>query len=129
MATLLPVDGLVPVPLHRSRLRSRGYNQSALLAHQIARMRGKTLLVDGLVRTRQTPMLGRLGKVERARALAGAIAVHPRHLQAVGEAQVILVDDVMTSGATTTACLQVLKQAGARTVVIACFARVLDEAL
>jgi len=117
---------VVPVPLHRTRLWRRGFNQSALLARQIARLRGQKLLVDGLVRRKQTRKLGHLGRAARANMLSGAIAVHPRHRDAIRGAQVILVDDVMTSGATTNACIEVLKEAGARKVMIACFARTLE---
>lgn len=120
---------VVPVPLHRLRLWRRGFNQSALLAGEIARARGHELLVDGLVRTRATPPLGELGRKQRAEVLKGAIAVNPKPADRLKGAQVLLVDDVMTSGATTTACLTVLRKAGAATVRIACFSRVLDEAL
>jgi len=111
------------------RLWRRGFNQSALLAREIARLCGASLLVDGLVRRKRTPVLGSLGKAARARALSGAIAVRPRCRPAFKQAKVILVDDVMTSGATSNACVGVLKRAGAEKVVVACFARVLDEAL
>lgn len=120
---------VVPVPLHRWRLWRRGYNQSALLAREIARFKGQPLLVDGLVRTKATPALGGLGRAARARALSGAIALNPRHRDRLRGARVILVDDVLTSGATTTACVRTLKRAGVAEVRIACFARVLDEAL
>jgi ComF family protein len=120
---------VIPVPLHRWRLWRRGCNQSALLAQQIARLRSQTLLVDGLVRRKQTPTLGGLGKAARARALSGAIAINPRHAERVRSARIVLVDDVLTSGATSDACVRVLKRAGARTVIVACVARVLDEAL
>jgi ComF family protein len=119
----------VPVPLHRWRLWSRGYNQSALLARELAAQSGATLLVDGLIRTRATPTLGGLGRRARARILQGAIQTRPSARQRLSGAQVVLVDDVLTSGATTSACVRALKRAGAKTVVIACFARVLDEAL
>jgi ComF family protein len=117
---------LIPVPLHRTRLWRRGFNQAALLAREIARLRSQRLLVDGLVRRKQTQKLGHLGREARAGMLAGAINVNPRHASDIRGAQVILVDDVMTSGATTNACIEVLKQAGARKVMIACFARTLD---
>lgn len=120
---------VVPVPLHPFRLWRRGFNQSALLAREIARLRDATLLVDGLVRRKRTPVLGGLGKTARARALSGAIAVRPRCRAGMKGASVILVDDVMTSGATSDACVSALKRAGAEKVVVACFARVLDEAL
>ena len=133
IAARLPVmDGawlVVPVPLHPLRLWQRGFNQSALLAREIARLRGATLLVDGLVRRKRTPVLGGLGKAARARALTGAIAVRPRCRPVLNGAKVVLVDDVMTSGATSVACVGALRRAGAESVVVACFARVLDDAL
>lgn len=117
----------VPVPLHRWRLWRRGYNQAALLARELSRRRGGTLAVDALVRRKPTPMLGGLGRTARARALAGAIAANPRRAGQLRGASVVLVDDVLTSGATTEACVQVLRRAGVARVVIACFARVLDD--
>ncbi|MFC3099486.1 ComF family protein [Altererythrobacter lauratis] len=120
---------VVPVPLHRRRLWTRGYNQSALLAQEIARARGKTLVVDALHRHRATPSLGGLGKAARARVLDGAIRANPRHLERLRGANILLVDDVMTSGATTTSCCNALRQAGAAQVHIACFAQVMDEAI
>jgi ComF family protein len=119
----------VPVPLHRWRLWRRGFNQAAVLAGEIARQRGLKLTVDALVRRKPTPVLGGLGAKARARALSGAIAVPPRRRSALRGANVLLVDDVLTSGATSGACVSVLKRAGAAKVVVCCFARVLDEAL
>jgi ComF family protein len=120
---------VVPVPLHRWRLWRRGFNQAALLGGELARARGARLLVDGLVRRKATPTLGGLGKTARARALTGAIALNPRRQAELAGAKVLLVDDVLTSGATSGACVSALKRAGAKEVRIACFARVLDEAL
>lgn len=120
---------IVPVPLHRWRLMRRGFNQSALLASELARRTGHRLLVDGLVRTRATPSLGGLNRASRAKVLRGVIAPHPGRTALLSGARVLLVDDVMTSGATTDACTIALRKAGAVEVRIACFARVLDEAL
>ena len=114
----------VPVPLHRMRLWHRGYNQSALLARELAKLARCGLLVDGLLRTKATPQLGGLGREGRRAALAGAIAANPARAALLRGANIVLVDDVMTSGATTDACIAALKQAGAREVRIACFARV-----
>ena len=120
---------LVPVPLHRWRLWSRGFNQSALLAGELAQRTGAKVLVDGLVRTKRTPTLGGLGRMARARTLSGAIAFNPARVAQLAGAKVLLVDDVLTSGATSDACVRALRRGGAEKVVIACFARVLDEAL
>jgi len=131
-ASLPELDGewlVVPVPLHPWRLWRRGFNQSALLAREIARLRGQEVLVDGLVRRKPTPTLGGLGRAARARTLSGAIAVNAKQAAKVKGARVVLVDDVMTSGATSDACVRALKRAGADRVIVACFARVLDEAL
>ncbi|NBC36302.1 ComF family protein [Novosphingobium sp. FSY-8] len=117
---------VVPVPLHRWRLWHRGFNQSALLGAEVARHHGARLMVDALVRRRPTPSLGGLGKAERARVLRDAITVHPRRAAMLRGAKVLLVDDVLTSGATTNACIAALRAAGAARVVVACFARVTD---
>jgi ComF family protein len=120
---------IVPVPLHRWRLWRRGFNQSALLGRELAKAKGARLLVDGLVRRKATPMLGGLGRAARMRVLRGAIAVNPKRAGTIRGAKVLLVDDVLTSGSTSEACVRALKRAGAEQVVVACFARVLDEAL
>lgn len=118
---------LVPVPLHRWRIWQRGYNQSAMLARELARQGRGELMVDGLVRRKPTRTLGGLGREEREAMLSGAIGVSPRRMQQIYGRSVILVDDVLTSGATSNACVDALLGAGARKVSIACFARVGDE--
>ncbi len=119
----------VPVPLHRWRLWHRGFNQAPLIAREIGKTTGADLGVDVLVRRKPTRSLGGLGRKARARTLSGAIAINPLRAEQVRGARVVLVDDVLTSGATSDACVSALKRAGAERVVIACFARVLDEVL
>ena len=119
---------IVPVPLHRRRLWQRGYNQAALLGQELEKLGHGKLIVDALVRTRSTPSLGGLGAKARKTVLAGAIAINPKVKSQLVGSDVLLVDDVLTSGATSSTCVKVLKRAGAQTVRIACFARVLEEA-
>lgn len=120
---------IVPVPLHRWRLWRRGFNQAALLARELAQLGKGDMLVDALVRVRSTAMLGGMRRVERQSALRGAIQVNSRRMEQLRGRAVILVDDVLTSGATSDACISALRKAGAGPVTICCFARVLDEAL
>ena len=120
---------VVPVPLHRWRLWRRGYNQAGLLAQAVGKGSEARVMLDALQRHRHTPSLGRLTAAARRRALKGAIAVNPRRVAAIEGARLVLIDDVLTSGATSDTCVDVLKRAGAREVRVACFARVLDEAL
>lgn len=120
---------IVPVPLHRRRIWTRGYNQSVLLGRELERFGHGTLLVDALERTRSTPSLGGLGARARGKVLAGAIRVRPPAARKLANRDIILVDDVLTSGATSDACVKELKKAGADCVRIACFTRVLHEAI
>ena len=117
---------LVPVPLHRWRLWGRGFNQAALLAREIERRGKGVLLVDALIRKKKTPSLGGLGSDERRKALKGAIVAKPNRIAVLAGRKVILVDDVLTSGATSTACVNALLDAGAASVEVICFARVVN---
>lgn len=117
---------LVPVPLHRSRLWQRGYNQAGLIGAGVARASGLQCPADVLVRTRRTPVLKGLSGHHRARAVQGAFAVTPAGRDRVAGRHVVLVDDVHTSGATANACTAALLDAGAARVSVLCWARVLD---
>lgn len=115
---------LVPVPLHRWRIWKRGYNQAALIASALARRSGLTADLDLVRRTRATPPLKGLGRRERALAVRGAFKVPPAAKPRLAGRRLVLVDDVYTSGATASACARVLKRAGASSVEVLCWARV-----
>ena len=123
---LARADVLVPVPLHRSRLFARRYNQAALLARAIGRRAGKPVLVDALRRTRPTASLEGKSAAEREAALQGAFAVRPARAAALVGKRVLLIDDVLTSGATADACARALLAAGAASVDVLAAARVPD---
>jgi ComF family protein len=115
---------LVPVPLHRWRIWKRGYNQAALIASALARRTALSAELDLLRRTRATPPLKGLGRRERALAVRGAFEVRPEARARLAGRRAILVDDVYTSGATASACARTLRRAGASSVEVLCWARV-----
>ncbi len=121
---LTPGALLVPVPLHRWRLWRRRYNQAALLALALAEHTGLACEPMMLERKRATPSQGGLSPAARARNVAGAFAVRPASLDTVAGAHIVLVDDVLTTGATVEACTRVLIRAGAARVDVLTLARV-----
>ncbi|RED15919.1 ComF family protein [Parasphingopyxis lamellibrachiae] len=115
---------IVPVPLHRSRVWRRGYNQAALIARALAGENRERLALETLIRTRATPYLRAMSAKERAKTVRGAFAIGEKHGAAIRDRRVILIDDVYTSGATAKACAKVLKRGGATEVHVRCWARV-----
>jgi ComF family protein len=120
---LAGADVVVPVPLHWTRLLHRRYNQAALLAHAIRAAGGPPVAVDWVVRRRRTPSQGHLGPTARERNVRGAFAL--RRGCSVVRRRVVIVDDVMTTGATADECARVLKRAGAAFVGVLTLARAL----
>lgn len=115
---------LAPVPLHRWRIWTRGYNQSALIASALAKRSGLPCELGLLERTKATPPLKGKGPRERALTVRGAFRVPERMKSGVKGRSVLLIDDVYTTGSTVNACARALKRAGASQVNIICWARV-----
>jgi ComF family protein len=122
---LADADVIVPVPLHRRRLFARRYNQSAVLALTLGKITGRAVAVDALARIRPTPTQGGLGRHARADNVRGAIVA--RRPSAVKGRRVVVVDDVLTTGATVGVCVNALLRAGAVSVDILTLARVTRE--
>jgi ComF family protein len=117
---------LVPVPLHRSRLWQGGFNQSGLVARELARALNLPTDALALRRLKRTPPLKGMSSLQRRKTVAGAFKVADK--AAVSGRTVILIDDVLTTGSTAEACARALKRAGAARVELITWARVLRPA-
>ena len=124
---LADAEVLAPVPLHRWRLFTRRYNQAGLLCQQVhGAMQGERprLILDLLARTRRTASLGALNPAARRRRVRGAFALRPPHVAEIRDKRVLLIDDVLTTGATANACAETLLNEGAAAVDLLTLARV-----
>ena len=125
----LPDDGdnilITPVPLHWTRIWSRSFNQSALIGKQLADLSGITFVPYILVRRKRTPSMRGLDIKRRRKAVGSVFALHPKWQGAVQGRKIILIDDVLTTGATSDGCVSVLKRKGVSWVQIFCWARAL----
>lgn len=126
-ALLKGADYLIPVPLHWRRLWWRKFNQSALLAYGMHVRTAIPWLPEGLQRVRYTPPQRRLDRKTRLSNVKRAFAVHSRHINQLKDKVIVVVDDVVTTGATANACAEILLAAGAREVRIVSLARTVKE--
>lgn len=125
---LTDADLVLPVPLTRSRLFTRRFNQAAVLAQEVARLSGVRFEPEALLRTRRTvPQVG-LSRQQRRDNVSGAFAVSERAKAAVSGAKLVIIDDVITTGATVGACARALKKAGAARVDVLSLGMVTDPA-
>jgi ComF family protein len=120
-------DALVPVPLHWRRAWHRRYNQSGALARVIERQSGVRVVSEALCRTRSTAQQIGLSRPQRASNVQGAFKVAPDRQALIAGRRVVLIDDVLTSGATVDACARALLRAKAASVDVLVFARVVDS--
>lgn len=125
---LTDADGLIPVPLHWRRLWARRFNQSAALAGAISGISGVPVLHGALKRVRATPQQVGLSQAQRADNVQGAFRVDADGKAAVAGRRLVLIDDVLTSGATVDTCARSLLRAGAAHVDVLVFARVVAAA-
>lgn len=116
---------VTPVPLHWTRLWSRSFNQSALIAQELARLGGMTYRADLLLRTKRTPTMRGLSRKQRQKSVARAFVVNPLRSEGIVGARIILVDDVLTTGATSDGCIKALKKADVAWLQLFCWARAL----
>lgn len=121
---LAEADALVPVPMHRLRLARRRHNQAAVLARAISRETGVPALMCALERVKPTPPQVGLSRAQRAVNMQGAFRIATEGKLQVLDRKIVLVDDVMTSGATANAAARALLRAGAKRVDVLTFARV-----
>nr|WP_240609585.1 ComF family protein [Phenylobacterium deserti] len=121
-------DAIAPVPLHPGRLLRRRFNQAAEIARPLSRLSGVPYLPDALVRRRATDTQGGKSGSGRRRNVAGAFETPAGRRHLVADRRILLVDDVMTTGATLEGCARALKQAGASRVDVAVVARVKEAA-
>ena len=124
---LAEADALVPVPLHWRRGWSRRYNQSGALAQSIGRQSGVKVAAEALRRVRATEQQIGLSRAQRASNVQGAFKVAPDRMADIQGRRVVLIDDVLTSGATSDACARALLRAKAAQVDVLVFARVVDS--
>lgn len=124
---LREADVIVPVPLHRARLWRRRFNQAALLARVLGRRTGVHVDLDGFARVKPTRSQVGLSRPERAANIQGAFRVEPAAAGRFRDRRVLLVDDVLTTGATANAAARVLLRGGAATVDVLVFARVVTD--
>ena len=113
---LMDADMLIPVPLHKSRLRQRRFNQAALLARGISQLSGIPYNTEILMRKKNTPSQGGQTFLGRRRNVSGAFTMRQKLSTKITGKRIVLIDDVYTTGSTLSACARTLKRAGAAQV-------------
>jgi ComF family protein len=123
------IDYIIPVPIHKSRLIMRKFNQAALLTQNIAMLLDKKKIIDGLIKYKKTASQANLNKNKRKINIKNSIAVNNKHLDLLKNKNILLIDDVFTTGATVNECVKVLKLKGVTSVKVVTIARVIPDFL
>ena len=124
---LTPDAIIIPVPLHWMRMVKRRYNQAAILGIEIAKLSGVTCWPAAIIRTRHTPPQGHKSAKDRHQNVSGAFDINPSYAGKLSGRDIVLIDDVFTTGATLEECAKVLKAAGAKSVNVLTVARAVKE--
>jgi len=109
---LKDIDIIIPVPLHKAKLRDRTYNQSEYIAKGISNILKTEVISDAVIRSRFTPTQTRLNKAERKVNVSGAFGINPKYTDKLRGKNILLTDDVITTGATILECASAIKSAG-----------------
>lgn len=120
---IMLADFIVPIPLHKKRLGQRKYNHSALIAKDLAKLTKIKLIYDLVTRKRNTKSQSSLSKIGRSQNIKGAFAFNEKYLSKVKGKNILLIDDVITTGATINECCKVLKKAGIRKIFVLTLAK------
>ena len=115
----LKIDGIIPIPVHKERLKVRGFNQTELMGRYLSKKIGWPLIRDAVIRIKETEAMKQLDRWQRAKNMEGAFAVAKP--EKVKNKKLIVLDDIYTSGATMQECCKVLKAQGAEKVYILTF--------
>lgn len=124
---LTPDAIIIPVPLHWMRMVKRRYNQAAILGIEIAKLSGVACWPAAIIRTRHTPPQGHKSAKDRHQNVSGAFDINPSYTGKLSGRDIVLIDDVFTTGATLEECSKVLKAAGAQSVNVLTVARAVKE--
>lgn len=117
------IDVLIPVPLHKNKLKKRGFNQATLISKKLMKKLGTPLKYDILLKTKDNISQSGLDREDRFKNVTGVYTVNSDHKNALKGKNICLIDDVITTGATVNECAKLLKKAGAKSVICASFAR------
>lgn len=118
----LPYDFITPVPIHRNKLKNRGFNQSALIAHFLSEKTGIDCIENLLIKRKETLPMKNMNKQERLDAMQGAIEINDRYKDMIGGKSILLIDDFFTTGSTAISCHKALKPFNPSSLTLLTFA-------